>query len=192
MAKATGGAPPEGSGRSWTLPTLSWRRGALVALLALQLACAAFFVYDILGGILGIRTQPLSWMAHELSQIGAIAGLIFGVVVSAVVLSRSDKRRQAAEDRLAEVSRALHEMMEERFSEWSLTPAERDVASFVMKGFSTQEISGLRETSEGTVKAQTAAIYRKAGVSGRAQLVSLFLEDLMDEGITAKAKAANP
>jgi len=37
----------------------------------------------------------------------------------------------------------------------------------------------LRSTSEGTVKAQTNAIYRKAGVTGRPQLLSLFIEDLM-------------
>lgn len=166
---------------------LSIRKIGLGALLLLQLACAAFFVYDIFGGLLGLRNQPMSWMLHELSQLGAILGLIFGVVISALVLSRSDQRRKAAEDRLAQVSRAFHEMMEERFTAWALTPAERDVASFVMKGFSTQEIAGLRKTSEGTVKAQTAAIYRKSGVSGRAQLVSLFIEDLMEEGIREKA-----
>jgi DNA-binding NarL/FixJ family response regulator len=37
----------------------------------------------------------------------------------------------------------------------------------------------LRQTSEGTVKAQTNAIYRKAEVSGRSQLLSLFIDDLM-------------
>jgi hypothetical protein len=44
---------------------------------------------------------------------------------------------------------------------------------------STQDIALLRATSEGTVKAQTNAIYRKAGVSGRSQLLSVFIEDLM-------------
>jgi len=37
----------------------------------------------------------------------------------------------------------------------------------------------LRDSSEGTIKAQSNAIYRKAGVSGRAQLLSLFIEDLL-------------
>ncbi|SIO31812.1 regulatory protein, luxR family [Vannielia litorea] len=60
-----------------------------------------------------------------------------------------------------------------------LTPAERDVALFAMKGVSTAEIAVLRNTSEGTVKARTAAIYRKAGVTGRPQLMSHFIEDLM-------------
>jgi DNA-binding NarL/FixJ family response regulator len=70
--------------------------------------------------------------------------------------------------------------MQNRFTDWGLTPAEKDVALFIVKGFSIQEISGLRETSDGTVKAQMAAIYRKAGVSSRAQLVTLFIDHLID------------
>ena len=57
-------------------------------------------------------------------------------------------------------------------------------AMWSIKGMSTAEIAGLRQTSEGTVKAQTNAIYRKAGVSGRPQLLSLFIEDLLGDGLT--------
>ena len=71
------------------------------------------------------------------------------------------------------------EMLEENFATWGLTAAERDVALFAIRGMSTAEIAVLRNTSEGTVKAQTNAIYRKAGVTGRPQLLSLFIEDLM-------------
>ena len=71
--------------------------------------------------------------------------------------------------------------LEDRFETWALTPAERDVALFAIKGMSTGEIAKLRATSEGTVKAQTNAIYRKAGVSGRPQLLSLFIEELLLE-----------
>ena len=53
------------------------------------------------------------------------------------------------------------------------------MALFAIKGLNVQDIARLRETSEGTVKAQTAAIYRKAEVTGRPQLLSLFIEDLM-------------
>ena len=75
------------------------------------------------------------------------------------------------------------ELLNDKFVEWGLTPAERDVAFFAIKGLSTQEIAELRQTSEGTVKAQTFAIYRKANVSGRAQLLSVFIEDLIAEGL---------
>jgi DNA-binding CsgD family transcriptional regulator len=66
------------------------------------------------------------------------------------------------------------------FEDWGLTAAERDVALFALKGLSIAEIADLRQTSQGTVKAQTNAIYRKAGVSGRPQLLSLFVDELMD------------
>ena len=75
------------------------------------------------------------------------------------------------------------DLLQERFAEWALTPSEKDVALFAIKGLSTAEIAALRSTSEGTVKAQTNAIYRKAGVTGRPQLLSLFIDDLMrDDG----------
>jgi DNA-binding CsgD family transcriptional regulator len=79
------------------------------------------------------------------------------------------------------------DLLAQRFEEWALTPAERDVALFAIKGMSLAEIATLRATSEGTVKAQTAAIYRKAGVSGRPQLLSLFIEDLMRSDGTGRA-----
>jgi DNA-binding NarL/FixJ family response regulator len=63
---------------------------------------------------------------------------------------------------------------------------ERDVALFAIKGMTTAEIAQWRDTSEGTVKAQTNAIYRKAGVTGRPQLLSLFIEDLMDEATAGR------
>jgi DNA-binding CsgD family transcriptional regulator len=81
-------------------------------------------------------------------------------------------------------SAAFMELIEERFEGWGLTPAECDVALFALKGFTIAEIAQLRETSEGTVKAQTNAIYRKAGVSGRPQLLGLFVEDLMGAAVS--------
>ena len=83
------------------------------------------------------------------------------------------------EDQLRIASGAFQEVIQERFAHWGLTPAERDVALFSIKGITLPEIAQLRETSIGTVKAQTNAIYRKAGGSGRSQLLALFIEDLM-------------
>ena len=48
----------------------------------------------------------------------------------------------------------------------------------------------MRGTSEGTVKAQTNAIYRKAGVTGRPQLLSLFIDELMGEENVVKTRLA--
>lgn len=154
-----------------------------LAIFIVQALCAFFFVSDILSSFIGLQTKPISWEMRELLEIGAAFGLVLGVVLGGVMLVRAVRDRNKAEEQLRRASGAFMDLLEERFGEWGLTPSERDVALFAIKGMSTAEIATLRSTSEGTVKAQTNAIYRKAGVTGRSQLLSLFIEDLMrDDG----------
>ncbi|MCB6178967.1 helix-turn-helix transcriptional regulator [Rhodobacter sp. Har01] len=172
------------------------RRWFLVALFLAQFLCASFFVFDILTSVLGIPVSPMPWEIRELLEVAAALGLIAGLVLGGLALLRTMRERHQAEERLRRASGAFMDLLEERFGEWGLTAAERDVALFAIKGMSTAEIAGLRATSEGTVKAQTNAIYRKAGVSGRPQLLSLFIDDLMrDDGairpMTAVAAVAS-
>ena len=152
----------------------------IAGVLVLQAICGFFFVSEILISVFGLPITPINWQLYEFIQIGAAVGLILGVVLGAVALRRAWTRSARAEEALRAASGAFLEVLEERFMEWGLTPAERDVALFAIKGMSTQEIAELRQTSEGTVKAQTNAIYRKAGVSGRPQLLSLFIDELMN------------
>jgi DNA-binding NarL/FixJ family response regulator len=49
-----------------------------------------------------------------------------------------------------------------------------------LTGMSVGDIAALRQTGPGTVKAQSAAIYRKVGVSNRAKMISVLIEDLID------------
>ncbi len=149
----------------------------VLVVVVVQVLCAFFFVSQILASVLGIT--PLNWKLLELVEIGAAVGLVLGVGLGWVVLRRTMARNVVVEDQLRLASGAFMDVLEERFTSWALTPAERDVALFAIKGMSTQEIAGLRDVSEGTIKAQTNAIYRKAGVSGRTQLLSLFIDDLM-------------
>jgi DNA-binding CsgD family transcriptional regulator len=123
---------------------------------------------------------PVAWELFELIELLAATGLILGIVMGIIALRRGQARVRQAEAQLRVASGAFMDLLEERFVDWALTPAERDVALFAIKGLSTADIAVLRQTSEGTVKAQTNAIYRKAGVTGRPQLLSLFIEDLMD------------
>lgn len=46
------------------------------------------------------------------------------------------------------------------------------------KGLALKDVANLRSTSERTVRQQALAIYRKAGLAGRAEL-SAFFEDLL-------------
>ena len=121
----------------------------------------------------------MSWQFMELLEIISILGLLLGVVAGFVALSQARRAQKRAEIALRSVSDEFAMVVDEQFDNWGLTAAEKDVAWFSVKGFSTSEIAELRGSSEGTIKSQSNAIYRKAGVSSRAQLVSSLVEDLL-------------
>ena len=154
------------------------KRGFVISLIfAVQLVGALFFVLNILFSVIGFA--PLNWQVSEFIELGAAVSLLIGVGLTWWVLVSILKRNKLMEVQLRAASGAFMDLLYERFQEWELTPAEADVALFAIKGLSTQDIANLRGVSEGTVKAQTNAIYRKAGVTGRPQLLSQFLDDLI-------------
>ncbi len=164
------------------------QKTAILAVLALQGVCAGFLLLDIAVTLFDLPVVPISWQYYEVFEVGALAGLVLGVVLGTVLFRRVLSQNAEAAERLHAVSTAFADLVEERFDGWALTKAERDVALFSIKGLTTAEIATLRKTSEGTVKAQTNAIYRKAGVNGRAQLLSLFIEDLFDDTLLPKGR----
>lgn len=161
-------------------PGVRPRSTALWVVVGLQAIFSLFFIWDIASGVLGLRREPISWQTRELIEIGAALGLALGVGLGAALLLRTVRRNRAVEHQLHRASSAFAALLEERFVEWGLTPSERDVAWFTLKGMSIAEIGRLRRTSEGTIKAQSNAIYRKAGVTGRTQLLSLFIDELLE------------
>jgi DNA-binding CsgD family transcriptional regulator len=65
-----------------------------------------------------------------------------------------------------------------QFAAWELTRAEREVAVLLLKGLSHKEIAAQTSRSERTVRQHAVALYRKAGLAGRAALAAFFLGDL--------------
>ena len=83
--------------------------------------------------------------------------------------------RGEAQDLLLGLGAAI----DRQFDRWGLSPAEREVGLLLLKGLSLKEVAEMRSTSERTVRQQALAVYRKAGLSGRAELAAFFLEDLL-------------
>jgi DNA-binding CsgD family transcriptional regulator len=79
----------------------------------------------------------------------------------------------------SEAASGLAQIVDRTFAAWGLSPVEAQVGFLLLKGFSTKEIAGIRGTSERTVRDQAQAVYRKAGLAGRAELAAWFLEDLL-------------
>lgn len=159
------------------------------AILVMQIACAVVFLSDIVLTVLGIPYAPIPWAYREVMELAAAGGLVVGAILGGLMLRASLRRTQAAENALRAASGAFMDLVEDHFTDWGLTAAERDVALFALKGMSIAEIAELRQTSQGTVKAQTNAIYRKAGVTGRPQLLSLFVDELIEVSDPSVPKA---
>ncbi len=155
-------------------------RAYLGLVIFLQAIGAIFFAGQIILSLLGIPMRPVPWQFYELLEIIAAISLGVGVAFGVFLLSRSIKQRDRVRRALRAASSAFHDLMQQRFTEWGLSDAEKDVALFAVKGMNTSEIAAIRNTTEGTIKAQSASIYRKSGVNSRSQLVSLFLDELFD------------
>jgi len=91
--------------------------------------------------------------------------------------TRADLVRWRAEAQ--ELLRGLGAAIDRQFDRWGLSPAEREVGLLLLKGLSLKEAAQARRTSERTVRQQALAVYRKAGLAGRAELAAFFLEDLL-------------
>ncbi len=88
--------------------------------------------------------------------------------------------------------RGLGEAMDRQFDEWMLTPAEKETAMFLLKGYSHKEVARLTSRSERTVRQHAVSVYRKSGLAGRAELAAFFFEDMLRPSESAPAPAPAP
>ena len=160
---------------------------ALWTLLVLQALCALFFLTDVVLDLSGYE-DALGGVEHHSFELIVVLALGLGVVLTSIEIGKILRRHKRIAEQLRAASGAFWELMEEHFESWSLTPSERDVAVLAIKGLSIAEIAKIRHTKVGTIKAQSNAIYAKAGVTGRPQLLSLFIEELMGEGLLAEGR----
>jgi len=160
-------------------------RGWLIAtLLGVVVFCAVALWLD----------QPARWLPlHVMFEAGtAVVGALValrlwlgwrGAERSAAALRRSvrdhgaqrDAWRRSAGRALEGLARAI----DAQFADWKLTPAERQVALLLLKGYSHKQVAQATGRSERTARQHAATVYRKAGLDGRAELAAYFLDDLM-------------
>lgn len=151
---------------------------ALILLIAVQTFCAAFFLSDSVGDFIADGEMVFDW--HQGFEYAATLSLLLAIVFEGQLLMQLLRREAHLERGMSIASGALNDLIEAHFRTWGLTPSEQDVARFLIKGCDIAEIARLRGSAEGTVKAHLNAIYRKSGCAGRAALVSMLIEDLME------------
>ena len=164
--------------------------GSRAGLLALALfaVIAALIGFDIVADY-----REGAAARHLFSEGVVMAVAVFGV--AALWQQVRESRRQAAEltvdldvarreaarfrEEAKDALRGLGDAIDQQFSRWGLTPAEREVGLLLLKGLSHKEVAQARATSEGTIRQQALAIYRKSGLRSRSELSAFFLEDLL-------------
>ncbi|MGL4280484.1 MAG: helix-turn-helix transcriptional regulator [Albidovulum sp.] len=161
-----------------TLVEQGRRRAALVFFSLVQGVAAAFFVLDAWSDLSGGEGGQ-----HTIVEAIIASGLVLGGLFGVRELSRSHVLLRSHETALAAASGALAEVIDAQFTEWRLTPAEREIGMLALKGFDIAEIAQLRGAAQGTVRAQMTSIYAKSGTSGRAQFAAYFVEDLLAGGV---------
>lgn len=159
------------------------RRAILWGMVLICLVIGWDVFIDIRAGL------PLSHVVHE---ILILAFCLVLVIFQARVIIRQKNKIDLAESALANAIQSREEFqrkamrfsaefsaaVSQQFAFWRLTESERDIAILIIKGMSMKEIAEDRSSRESTVRQQAMAIYRKANLENRQQLVSFFLEDL--------------
>ncbi|WP_411824017.1 helix-turn-helix transcriptional regulator [Leptospira sp. 'Mane'] len=73
--------------------------------------------------------------------------------------------------------------IQKQFRTWNYTETESEIAIYVLRGFSNQQIAGIRGTSLRTVETQTYTVYQKSGTRGKLDFIAYFIYPLLpDEG----------
>jgi DNA-binding CsgD family transcriptional regulator len=123
----------------------------------------------------------VDWMYIEYLEIVEVVFALLGFFCGMVATVRFYRDNSRLHRRMGNVQKKFETLAADTFKEWQLTEAEGEIAMLLIKGFSIAEISSIREKSEGTVKNQCSAVYHKAGVSSKQQLVSSVLDVLIGQ-----------
>ncbi|WP_420934514.1 helix-turn-helix transcriptional regulator [Alteromonas sp. A081] len=94
-------------------------------------------------------------------------------------LAASSAREQKVTAELQQSKQHFLKAIQAQFDVWGLTPSEKEVAMFLLRGLTLLEIAEMRSTSEKTIRHHASAIYRKADCKGRHELAALFFENLI-------------
>ena len=137
-------------------------------------------VLDVVEHIRGGDPYTIEAMIHLLFEILAAGLLGYSTRTLITNLRTTAAKAKSAESQVEMYKAGAQNLLESRFKDWALTEAEQDIALFVLKGLSNNDIASLRGVALGTTKNQITAILRKAGVSSRSELLSLLIEEMFD------------
>ena len=137
-----------------------------------------FFLYDIVSDSFEDVDNNIHVFVECLIFIGVTITLF--LEIKKVIILRHNITVEKG--KVARLSGELYQVINEQFSEWQLTEAEKEIAIMLIKGLTMQEIANLRNVKEKTIRQQATGLYAKSGYTGRHELASHFIADLLNAG----------
>ena len=166
-----------------------WRQ--MRATWVLILVCGLILCFDIGGELFLIARYPHSLsglaMLHIVVEFLATFGLGVAFSLICTEMRRSLARSRIDREHLTAIRGDFDRLLQERFREWDLTPAESDVALLTIRGMKIADIARMRHAHDGTVKSQLSTIYRKSGTTTRTEFVARFIDDFLDHSASHAA-----
>lgn len=159
-----------------------------IGLTVLLCAIAALGAVDL------VLDRPTRWAsAHVIFEVAFVAICLAAVVhlwrgwmgarrgqrLTEESLQAREEERDVWRARANQFLRGLGAEIDAQFTQWSLTPTEKEVALLLLKGLGHKQAASVLGRSERTVRQHAVAVYRKSGCAGRAELAAFFLEDLL-------------
>ena len=74
-------------------------------------------------------------------------------------------------------------LIRQKFGDWGLSKTEADIGLLIVRGLNNEEIAKMRGVKLGTINT-THSLMGKAGVKSRVELLSLFVDEIIDIGAT--------
>lgn len=169
-------------------PLVSGRRAmtkrAVFLGMAALLCCMAFFGFDVVADVtehlLAGKSYASGELLHLIFEIMAVLGLGYAVITLRQYLRLLHVEAETNRDTIHMLRGNFDAVLRDKFKEWSLTAAERDVTLLIIRGLSVADIAAARNTAHGTIKAQSTSIFRKIGVGSKTELMSVIIDEFLD------------
>ena len=162
---------------------------------SILLVLTLIFLLMVAGGVVDlILDRPTTLLTPHVAFEVLMVGLSLGaasylglgwyqsqtrLIESSMRSKQLERERARWEEEASSLLRGLGPAVSSQFDAWSLTPTERRVALLLLKGLSHKRIARTSQSSERTVRQHAVSVYRKSGLSGRAELSGFFLQPLL-------------
>lgn len=146
------------------------------------------YVVDLPGGamiVVSLMRATKSFSAKQIRELGRY----WPVVDAACKQHWRELSSDFGRGPNAGVDPKLHKSVERallRFGEGTLTPREREVVEFTLKGHSADAVGRILEISAGTVRIHRRNIYSKLQIRSQGELFSRFIKSLVGEPVGEK------